>query len=81
MKSLFVAFTAIISVIYMLNPTWGVIEVIPDNIPVIGNLDEATAMAVLVACLRYFGFDIAGFFGKEKKSDLRTVKGKVVDAE
>ncbi len=81
MKSLFVAFTAIISVIYMLNPTWGVIEVIPDNIPIIGNLDEATAMAVLVACLRYFGYDIAGFFGKEKKSDLRTVKGKVVDAE
>jgi uncharacterized membrane protein YkvA (DUF1232 family) len=81
MKSLFVAFTAIISVIYMLNPTLGVIEVIPDNIPVIGNLDEATAMAVLVACLRYFGVDIAGFFGKEKKSDIRTVKGKVVDAE
>lgn len=81
MKSLFVAFTAIISVIYMLNPTFGLIELIPDAVPVIGNLDEATAMAVLIACLRYFGCDIAGFFGKEKKSDLRTVKGKVVDAE
>ena len=79
MKSIFVAFTAIVSVIYLLNPTFGMIELIPDNIPVIGNLDEATAMAVVVACLRYFGFDIAGFFGKEKKSDLRVVKGKVVE--
>ena len=80
MKSFFIALTAIFSVIYMLNPTFGMIELIPDNIPVIGNLDEATAMAILVACMRYFGFDIAGFFGK-KTPKLRAVKGRVVDAD
>jgi len=34
---------AIIGLIYLLNPGSGVIELIPDNIPIIGNLDEAAA--------------------------------------
>lgn len=38
---------SIIGVIYLLNPTAGVIELIPDNLPLVGNLDEAAA-ALLV---------------------------------
>jgi uncharacterized membrane protein YkvA (DUF1232 family) len=34
-------------VIYILNPTMGVFELIPDNLPVIGNLDEGAA-AILI---------------------------------
>ena len=34
---------ALIGVIYVLNPTAGLIELIPDNIPIIGNLDEGVA--------------------------------------
>lgn len=81
MKSILVALTAIFSVIYLLNPTFGMIELIPDAIPVIGNLDEATAMAILVACLRYFGCDISGFFGKKAPQDLRQTSGRVVDPD
>lgn len=33
----------VVSVIYLLNPTAGILEFIPDNFPVIGNLDEAIA--------------------------------------
>jgi len=36
-----------IGLIYLLNPTFGVLELIPDNIPLVGNLDEGAA-AVLV---------------------------------
>lgn len=36
-----------LSMLYLLNPTAGLIEIIPDNIPFIGNLDEGVA-AVLV---------------------------------
>jgi len=79
MKSFFVALVAVFSAVYLLNPTAG-IDFIPDFLPFVGNLDEATAMAVLVACMRYFGFDIAGFFGK-KTPELRSAKGRVVDAE
>jgi uncharacterized membrane protein YkvA (DUF1232 family) len=32
-----------IGVIYLLNPTADIIELIPDNIPIIGHLDEAAA--------------------------------------
>jgi hypothetical protein len=34
---------AVVGVIYVLNPTLGVFEFIPDNIPLIGNLDEGAA--------------------------------------
>lgn len=71
MKSLFVIIAAILSVIYLVNPGAGIIEFLPDNLPLIGNLDEATATAVLLACARYFGLDLARFFGRkdEEKDD------------
>ena len=41
-----------LSVLYLLNPTAGLFELIPDTIPIIGNLDEAAAMGLLIACVR-----------------------------
>lgn len=38
---------SLFGLIYLLNPTAGIIEIIPDNLPLIGNLDEGVA-AVLV---------------------------------
>jgi len=32
---------------YILNPTAGVLEVIPDNLPFVGNLDEGVAFTML----------------------------------
>ena len=40
------------SLVYLLNPTAGVFEIIPDNLPIIGNLDEVAATGILVACWR-----------------------------
>jgi hypothetical protein len=34
--------------VYIINPTFGVFEFIPDNWPLIGNLDEAGATALLI---------------------------------
>ena len=39
--------TAVVGVIYILNPTGGVIEIIPDIIPIMGNLDEGVAMMLI----------------------------------
>jgi len=33
----------IIGVVYILNPTAGIIELLPDNIPLVGNIDEGVA--------------------------------------
>lgn len=39
---------ALFSVIYLLNPTGGFVEFIPDNIPFFGNIDEAGVTALLI---------------------------------
>ncbi|HVS17830.1 MAG TPA: hypothetical protein VMT18_04455 [Planctomycetota bacterium] len=43
----------VLSLIYVLNPTMGVFELLPDNLPGVGNLDEAGATAILIFGLRY----------------------------
>jgi hypothetical protein len=46
---------AVLGGIYMLNPGAGIIELIPDNIPFIGNLDEGGAMlAVWYGLIEFF---------------------------
>ncbi len=40
---------AIFGLIYLLNPTFGVFEFIPDNLPIIGNLDESVAVMLVLA--------------------------------
>lgn len=39
----------IIGAIYLLNPTAGIVELIPDITPIIGNLDEGLAMVLVMA--------------------------------
>jgi hypothetical protein len=55
---LLVLASGILSVLYLLNIGLGVVEIIPDNIPIIGNLDEVMATLLLLRCLAYFGIDI-----------------------
>ena len=40
---------------YLLNPTFGIFELIPDNAPFIGNLDEAAATTLLVLGIQRLG--------------------------
>jgi hypothetical protein len=46
-----------ISIIYLLNLTFGVLE-IPDYLPIVGNIDEVMASALLFSSLRNLGYDI-----------------------
>ncbi|MEM7133045.1 MAG: DUF1232 domain-containing protein [Chloroflexota bacterium] len=45
----------VVCLIYLINPTAGIIELIPDNIPFIGNLDEAAAVTGLLMALSNLG--------------------------
>jgi len=38
---------AIMGTIYLFNPTAGFIELLPDNLPIVGNLDEGAAMLLI----------------------------------
>ena len=68
-KNILVALAGLISLIYLLNPTAGILELIPDNIPIVGNLDEAAACAIILAAFRYYGVDLTSFIGKRVKDD------------
>ena len=73
MRGIIVFCMGAISVLYLLNMGAGFIELIPDNIPFVGNLDEAGAMALLLMCLRYFGLDLTKLLERDKKE--RTTEG------
>ena len=49
---------AMFCIVYMLNPTAGFFEFIPDSIPFIGNVDEGLIMLLFLVCLKYLGIDI-----------------------
>ncbi len=68
MKGLIVFFFGLIAILYLLNIGAGIVELIPDNMPLVGNLDEAGAVTLLLMCLRYFGVDMTRLFQKKSSS-------------
>lgn len=65
MKKVLAVITALLSALYLINPGFGVFEFIPDNIPFIGNLDEAGATALLIGSLKYLGVKLPSIFEKK----------------
>jgi hypothetical protein len=63
-KKIIVGGIGLLSLLYLFNPGLGVFEMIPDNIPFVGNLDEAGATYLLISSLAYFGLDIRNIFKK-----------------
>lgn len=64
-KDFAVAVIALLSFLYLLNPTLGLFEFIPDAIPFIGNLDEGAAVYLILSALKYFGYDVRNIFKKD----------------
>lgn len=60
-KSFLITIAAIVLGIYLVNPTMGVFEFLPDNLPIVGNLDEVAATTALLACLSYLGIELPWF--------------------
>lgn len=53
-------FGTVLSTLFLLNLSFGIIE-IPDNLPIIGNVDEVVVSALLFGCLSYLGIDLIPF--------------------
>jgi hypothetical protein len=84
LKELVIIIFAIIAGIYLLNPTAGFLELLPDNLPLVGNLDEAGAVAILVNTFGYYGFDVTKLYGRKKsvkkvRRIVRTIDGDEVE--
>lgn len=54
-RHMFVLGLAAFMVLYLINPTAGIFELLPDNLPLVGNLDEAGATLILLQILAYYG--------------------------
>ena len=82
-KGLIAAGGGLFGLVYLLNPGAGFLEIIPDYIPVFGNLDEAAATALLIAALSYFGVDLTRIFRGFRKADpeVASRKARVIDAD
>ena len=48
----------LLSGLYLINPTLGVFELLPDNLPLVGNLDEAFFTLAFVSALASLGLRI-----------------------
>lgn len=54
MRTFIVIVLGLLSIVYLINPTAGVFELLPDNIPFVGNVDETLAAYILYSCIEYF---------------------------
>ena len=50
----------VLGAVYLLNPTFG-IDLLPDNLPILGNLDEAAAVFLVLGALRYLGIGLPDY--------------------
>jgi len=70
----FVMIVGIFATLYLINPTLGVFEFLPDNIPFLGNVDEATATILLISALAFFGIKVPMFFQPKQPTSPTSTK-------
>jgi hypothetical protein len=62
----------LIAVTYLMNPGFGMVELMPDGLPIIGHVDEMAAAWILYSVLAYFGIKVPPFlFRRPPKNILR----------
>lgn len=81
MKKILVICVGIIAFVYIVNPGAGIFELIPDVIPFVGNLDEATATALLLSSLAYFGIDFGHMFNTHMQIKKESVDAGLNDVD
>ncbi len=68
LKNILIAGLGVVTVIYLINPTLGVLELLPDNLPLVGNVDEGLATTILLAVLRHYGLDVTRLLSRDTKA-------------
>lgn len=57
-KTIFILISGLLSALYLANIGAGIVEIIPDNLPLVRNIDEFIASLLLMNSLAYFGLDL-----------------------
>lgn len=77
LKKILAVLLGLFALFYLANPGAGVLEIIPDNLPLVGNLDEAFATMLLLIVMTYFGIEPRTLMGREwraRDSKQRKIK-------
>ena len=64
-KDFLVVIVGVVGILYTLNFGFGVLEILPDNIPFIGNIDEAFALFLVYSSAEYFGVNVKSLFKRK----------------
>lgn len=67
----------VVSILYLANLTFGILE-IPDNLPIIGNLDEVFFSGVLFTSLARFGIHLP--FGNRPSQNENAIAQRPKDS-
>lgn len=67
LKNMVIITLGAIGMLYLMFPTLGIFELIPDAIPFIGNLDEFAATMLVLNTLAYYGLDLSKLYGSPLK--------------
>lgn len=71
LKDMVVLSLAAVAGLYLVYPSLGVFELIPDAFPIVGSLDEATATLIILNALRYYGVDLSRLFGRNEPNTVQ----------
>ncbi len=69
LKEMVIVFLGFFAVVYLMFPTLGVFELIPDAIPLVGSVDEAGATLILANVLSYYGIDLTRLFARREEDE------------
>lgn len=61
-KDYIMLLVGIFATLYLINFGFGIIEILPDTLPFIGNVDEVLVTGVLISVLEYFDINITQWF-------------------
>lgn len=60
----------VVCIIYLINPTLGVFEILPDNLPFVGNIDEVFVAGLLLSLINFLRTGEFKLLRQEKKKWL-----------
>lgn len=63
-KNMIIIGLGAVGAVYLMFPTLGIFELIPDAIPLVGSLDEASATVLVLNTLAYYGLDLGRLYGQ-----------------
>lgn len=57
--------------VYLVYPSLGIFEFLPDALPIVGSLDEGLAMTLVLGAARYYGVDLTRLFKRDSEPPTR----------